>query len=360
MPLSHPAVRRRAAARLAPVLVAAALAVVSAPAHARQAEQHTIQGERIAIFNLVGTIRAEAGSGSRVEVDVTRGGADASGLRVHQSVHDRTQVLSIAYPGDDIVYAARGRGSMTMLNVTAEGIFGRDWGSRRRVRISGSGNGTEAWADVRVRIPRGQTISLHLAAGEVTVANVEGNVMIDVASADVTTDNTSGTLALDAGSGRATVRNARGQLALDLGSGPITLEGVEASSVLVDAGSGSITGTGLTARELTLDTGSGSVKLSRVSAESVNLDSGSGSVDVELSTTLRSLSIDAGSGSVTVRVPENIGATIEAETGSGGIDTDLQLQVRRMSRDRLSATIGNGQAQVRIDSGSGRIRIIKS
>ena len=339
---------------------AASTLAIPLAAQAQQAEQRTLQGERVAIYNLAGSIRAEAGTGPQVVVDITRGGPDAEQLRVHESTRDRTRILSIAYPGDRVIHRGMGRGSMTMMSVSSEGIFGGDVGGRRRVRISASGDGTEAHADLRVRVPRGQTISLHLGAGEVSVANVEGNILIDVAAADITTDNTSGTLMLDAGSGRATVRNARGQLALDLGSGPVTLEGVDASSVLVDAGSGSITGAGITARELSLDAGSGSMRLARVSAETVNLDSGSGSVDVELSTTLRSLAIDGGSGSITVRVPENIGATIEAETGSGGIDTDLELQVRRMSRDRLSGTIGNGQAQVRIDSGSGRIRIIKS
>ena len=340
--------------------MAVAIAAFPASARSQQTEQRTIQGERVAIHNLVGTIRAEAATGSGVQVEIVRGGPDASELRVHESTRDGTRILSIAYPGDRIIYPEIGRGSMTMMSVSREGIFGRDDGDRRRVRIVSSGEGTEAWADLRVRVPRGQTISLHLGAGEVSVANVDGNLMIDVAAADITTDNTSGVLMLDAGSGRATVRNARGQLALDLGSGPVSLEGVDASSVLVDAGSGSITATGLTARELNLDTGSGNVRLARVSAETVHLDSGSGSVDVELSTALRSLSIDAGSGNITVRVPESIGATIEAETGSGGIDVELPFQVRRMSRDRVSGTIGNGQAQVRIDSGSGQIRIIKS
>lgn len=355
----HPIIHRRPSG-LAAALLLAALVSTPATTYAQQTEQRTIQGAKVAIHNLVGTIRAEAGTGSQVVVDITRNGPDAGQLRVHESSRDGTQILAIVFPGDRIIYPAMGRRSSTTTSVSADGTFGGGSRDRRRVRVTGTGDGLEAHADLRVHVPRGQTISLHLGVGDVSVTNVEGNLMIDVMAADITTEGTSGVLALDAGSGRATVRNARGQLALDLGSGPVDLAQIDATSILVDAGSGSITGNGLRARELSLDTGSGNVELASVSAETVTLDAGSGSIDVELSTTLRSLSVDAGSGNITIRVPENIGATIEAETGSGGIDTDLPLQVRRMDRDHMSGTIGNGQAQVRIDSGSGRIRIVKS
>ena len=353
-------IRHRGVPSVAAALLPAALVAFPAISPAQQTEQRTMQGDRVAIHNLVGTIRAEAGTGSQVVVDITRNGPDASELRLQESSRDGTRILAVVFPGERIIYPAMGRGSSTTMSVSSDGIFGGGDRDRRRIRVTGTGDGFEAHADLRVRIPRGQTISLHLGVGDVSVTNVEGNLMIDVAAADVTTEGTSGVLALDAGSGRATVRNARGRIALDLGSGPVSLADVDASTILVDAGSGSITGTGLTARELSLDTGSGNVELASVSAETVMLDAGSGNIDVELSTALRSLSVDAGSGNITVRVPENIGATIEAETGSGGIDVDLPLQVRRMSRDHMSGTIGNGQAQVRIDAGSGRIRIVKS
>lgn len=352
--------RPRASAAQATLLAATAILIASAPGDAQQTERRTLQDDRIAIYNLAGTITAEPTSGSQVVVEIARGGRDGADLRIVETERDRNRVLAIAYPHDRIVHPSLRRGSNTTLNVRSDGTFGGDSRGSRRVRISGGGDGAEAFADLRVQVPRGQTISLHLAAGEVRVTNVEGNVMVDVHMAGVTTENTSGMLMVDAGSGRTLVRNARGDLALDLGSGPITMEGVRATRIMIDAGSGAITGTDVTARELHLDTGSGRVSLARTSAEQVHLDTGSGSVDLELSATLRSLFIDSGSGSITLRVPRSLGASIEAETGSGGIEVGIPMQVRRMGRNRLSATIGDGTAQVRIDAGSGRIRILGS
>jgi len=323
-------------------------------------DRRTITGEKVAIFNLAGRMRVEPGPGSAVVVEITRGGADADDLRINELRRGETNVLAVAFPGDRIVYPALGRRVRTMQTVNEDGTWGSGMGRRdRRVTIASDGSGTEAYADLRVLVPRGQTISLHLGVGDVNVSNVEGNIAVDVAAASITTENTRGMLLLDAGSGETTVRNQRGDLVVDAGSGAITLTDVDGSQILVDAGSGRITADRLTARSIVVDAGSGSLRLGRVDAETMSLDCGSGSVDVQVSSSLRTLDIDGGSGNVTLRVPETIGARIEAETGRGGIDVDLPMQVRRVGRDRLSATIGDGSAMVRIDSGSGRIRIVK-
>src|SRR3972149_5436506 len=49
---------------------------------AQQTGRHTIAGDNVAIYNLVGVMRVEAGLGSDVVVELTRGGADAGRLRV--------------------------------------------------------------------------------------------------------------------------------------------------------------------------------------------------------------------------------------------------------------------------------------
>ena len=341
--------------------LAAALLMGSAGRlQAQEAERRTIDGDKVAVFNLVGRMRVEPGSGSAVVVEITRGGPDAGELRINEVSRGETSALAVAYPGDRIVYSGLERRGRTTQNVNDDGTWGSGMGrGDRRVTISSTGDGTEAWADLRVLVPRGQTISLHIGVGEVTVANVEGNIAVDVGAASISTENTRGTLLLDAGSGETTVRNQRGDLAVDAGSGNITLNDVDGGQIVVDAGSGRIAGDGLTARAVVIDAGSGSINLGRVDAATMTLDVGSGNVDVQVSSSLRTLDIDGGSGNVTLRVPESIGARIEAETGSGGVDVELPMQVRRVGRDRLSATIGDGSAMVTIDSGSGRIRIVK-
>ena len=50
----------------------------------------------------------------------------------------------------------------------------------------------------------------------------------------------------------------------------------------------------------------------------------------------------------------------EIETGSGGIDTDFEVKVSRMERRALRGTVGDGRARIKIESGSGNVRLLKT
>ena len=71
--------------------------------------------------------------------------------------------------------------------------------------------------------------------------------------------------------------------------------------------------------------------------------------------------IDTGSGRITLRLPADVSAEVEADTGSGGIELDLgeKILMREMSRDEVRFTLGNGDARIQLDTGSGRIRITR-
>ena len=71
------------------------------------------------------------------------------------------------------------------------------------------------------------------------------------------------------------------------------------------------------------------------------------------------LDIDTGSGSVTVWLPEGVGAQVDLETGSGGIDLDFPVQIRRVERDHVEGSIGDGEGRIRIETGSGRVRLAR-
>ena len=331
------------------------------PAAAQEPSRYTLSGSSVAIFNLAGTVRAVPANGKDVVVTVERGGPDAAQLRVETGAIRGSETLRVIYPEDRIIYRGRGNGSWnTELRVDDDGTFfdGRGDGGRR-VRISSRGSGTEAHANLSVAVPAGQRISLHLAAGDVNVTNVNGDILVDVASADVTTSGTRGALRLDTGSGEVSVTDAEGDVDLDSGSGASTLSGVRGRLLNIDSGSGSVTARDLTVEELRVDAGSGEVTLERVGAPDIRLDLGSGSTDIALTSDVRSLIVDSGSGSVTLRVPEGLGAQVEVDAGSGGLDLQVPVTTRRISRDAFSGTIGDGEGRITIDAGSGRVRIIR-
>lgn len=350
------------------VLVMAASAIVIQPAPAQQSERHNLSGRQVAIFNLAGQLTVEGGSGAAVEVELTRGGPDSGQLDIATGRLDLgrnigdVESLRVLYPADDIVYSEGARRFQTQLRVRDDGTFYHGSGRRRgrEVEIRGSGRGLDAHADLRVRVPSGQRLWLFLAVGEVSVANVDGRLYVDVGSANVTSRDTQGYLNIDTGSGTVDVSGARGDVFVDTGSGRVRVSDIRGDELNIDTGSGGVTGSGLSARELLVDTGSGSVELSSLTATEISVDTGSGSVELALDSSPSSILVDTGSGSVSLSLPSDFGATVEVETGSGGIRTEFPIQLRRAERDHIIGTIGDGRGRVEIDTGSGSVTIRQS
>ncbi len=321
-------------------------------------ESHRISGSEVAIYNLVGTAQVRRGTGSDVVVRVIRGGRDGGRLDVAVDEIRGRRTLRVLYPDNEIVYPEMGRNSNNNVSVRDDGTFGGGRGGER-VRIRGNGRGLEAWADLVIEVPSGRALSLYVSAGDVEVNGVEGRFLIDTGSGEVVVSNVRGTLGVDTGSGAVRVTDVEGDLNVDTGSGSVSLRSVNGREVLVDTGSGRVTGTGVRASVLRVDTGSGSIEMDDVTSSDVVLDTGSGSVRLDLTRDVERLDIDTGSGSVTVSAPANLGAEIEVETGSGGIDVDFAVQVRTVRRDHLIGRIGDGGGRIRIDTGSGSIRLIR-
>lgn len=329
-----------------------------------QTERRTITGDRVALYNLAGHLRVQPGSGSDVVVDITRGGRDAAQLKLATGTIRGWETLRIVYPSNQIVYAAEGFRGRTQLRVNSDGTFddhdNDGWNSRDRVEIRDSGSGIDAHADLTVSVPRGQRIALHWGVGQATVTNVDGDIRVSVAAATLDAEHTRGRLALSTGSGRVTVNDANGDVDLDTGSGQVSVTGVHGESLGIDTGSGSVTGSDVDVKTLKVDVGSGGIRLGQIKAPHVAVDAGSGGTDLEFLTNLDQITVDAGSGPVTLRLPATQSADVDIETGSGGIDSDFPVQTSRVERNHLRGRIGDGHGRIRIESGSGHVRLLKN
>jgi len=352
----------------APLLVLA-VAVVTIPA-AAQTSRQVLKGDSVAIYNLVGELRVEAGSGSDVTVEIQRGGADAAKLDVQSGPLRGRETLRIIYPDDNIVMPDWGRGWNTSLRVRDDGTFGEERGRHDRggwfrdgheVRISGrSRDGLEAYADLRVSVPKGKNVALYLGVGKAFVSNVEGVIRVWVASADVAADRTRGVLRVETGSGDVDLRTASGDISLATGSGDVTVSGVDGVSLKLETGSGGVTLTDVKSPSVHVETGSGSIEATASSGDDLSFETGSGDVDVALVATFRSVHIETGSGDVTLKVPPTAGAEVDLDTGSGDIDLGgLTLQVRRIEHDHVTGTLGDGKGRVSVETGSGSVHLQK-
>ncbi|MGH7466420.1 MAG: DUF4097 family beta strand repeat-containing protein [Longimicrobiales bacterium] len=362
---------------------------------AQAPERFSLAGEQVAIFNLAGEVRIERGTGSAVVVEVMRQGSDADRLTVRNSDVDGWRALFIQYPADRIVYPRMGRFSRTEFDVNADGTFGGRMlrarltedgfavpssirlGSRDgRVRVSSTGSGLEAWADLRVLVPEGRTVALHLGVGGINVANVDGHVRAEARSGSVDAHGVNGSLLITTGSGGVSVAAVRGHVRIDTGSGSVRADDVgngtlfidtgsggvdatslEVSALDIDTGSGSIRVEGASAPEMRLNTGSGGIRAHHVNTRDVELDTGSGSITLELLTDVRTARLDTGSGSVTVLLPSDLGADLTVDTGSGGINVSTPIQLIQKRRYHLRGRLGDGQGMMTIDTGSGGVTL---
>ena len=341
--------------------------IVAGSLAAQQPERYQLQGEDVAVYNLVGAVSVEAGTGE-VAVELTRTGRDAAKLRVEQGEVRDAETLRVIYPAEDVVAPAMGAGSSTTLRVREDGTFGDwDWGRHhrdseshgRKVEIRGTGSGLEAGADLRIRVPSGRRVAVYLAVGKVSVANVQGELRVDAHSAPVTATGVKGELTVDVGSGEVRVTDGEGLLNVDTGSGEVEVSRFKGRDLTVDTGSGSVHGTDLTAERLSVETGSGDIELATVSAPSLSLETGSGTVRADLRTAVQSLSVETGSGDVALTAPPTLDAEVVIETSSGDIESDFPLQVTRHARDHLVGRIGSGKGRIAVETGSGDVRLIK-
>ena len=341
-------------------LVLGTLAAATSPLHAQRLERHILSGDDVAVYNIAGAVVLEPGMESHVVVQVERGGRDADRLDVSVARLGGRPTLVVHYPETDIVYDRLGGRSRTTVRVRNDGTFYggiRGVTGARSYTIRGSGHGLEAHADLRIEVPVGHTIAVHVAAGEARVANVEGKIVLDLGAASATARGTRGALRIDTSSGRTSVHDAEGEVVIDTGSGRVEVEGVRGPRLHIDTGSGAVSGRDIEADEVEVDTGSGRIQLAGVRARDISLDTGSGAIGLGLLTDIDRLNVRTGSGSVTLAVPATLNADLRASTGSGRITVDLPMQSVERRRSNLSGRIGEGGGTIRIVTGSGRITV---
>jgi lia operon protein LiaG len=326
-----------------------------------QTDRITLPGTRVAIYNLAGSLQVEGGSGNETIVEVNRGGDDRAGLRVERATIRGDEAVRVVYPTTTIVYARdRNRQLSTTVTVDDDGTYRR--GSRllgKRVTIRSTGAGTRAFADVRVIVAKGAQLTVGLAAGDVTVGNVGGLITMDVAVGSINVTGAKAGLAANLGSGAITVADAQGAVSVTTGSGSIALRDVWADRIDAETGSGEIKASNVKTPALRAVTGSGSISMGSTEAKSLSLQTGSGSIEADLASDVDNASINTGSGSVVLRVAPSIGAALNIATGSGGIRSDLPVTNESRARSRLQGSIGDGRGQLRIETGSGSVQLLK-
>lgn len=186
-------------------------------------------------------------------------------------------------------------------------------------------------------VPADTEVKSHTGSGSQSISGVSGPV--DAGS----------------GSGRVTLTDIGGPVEASAGSGSIIADGV-AGAFEAHAGSGGIRLTQVGPGDVDVSAGSGSIELEGV-VGALRARAGSGRIKVD-GQMAGPWDLDTGSGSVYVTLPADAVFTLDAESNSGGIAVDHPVTIQgKVSRKRLKGDVRGGGEMLKIETGSGRIRV---
>jgi hypothetical protein len=155
-------------------------------------------------------------------------------------------------------------------------------------------------------------------------------------SGDISDDGVGQNTKLNTGSGGIHATGLHGSFSLGTGSGSIYAEQTGDGDVKAETGSGSIELRNVHGG-LHAETGSGSIKVAGTPSAPWKLETGSGGIELWTG---------------------NAPLTLDAETGSGGVQTDREMTTQgTVNHHHVTGKIGGGGPLVRIETGSGSIRV---
>jgi len=201
------------------------------------------------------------------------------------------------------------------------------------------------------------TLILHVpknAALDVSVVSADATVA-DVAGASLKVDGVSGDLTLSSAAPQIDVESVSGEVAL---AAP---DAAAAGRTHVQTVSGDIRAKNLAGR-IKLETVSGEMNCACGSVHELETGTVSGDADIVVAPVNDArLNLSSMSGGIKLRLPASLSASIDASTFSGGIRSDFgqARDAEHGSGSNLKTQVGNGGAQIKIDTFSGDVQLRK-
>ena len=200
-----------------------------------------------------------------------------------------------------------------------------------------------------------RSVRRRVSISYVIVVPADTSIKADTGSGSILVTGLAAPVQVDSGSGRLTLRNIAGPVTAKAGSGRIRAEQI-AGAFRGSTGSGSIYLSQTAPGDVTASTGSGSIELAGING-ALKASAGSGGIKVD-GAQQGDWRLDTGSGSITVQLPDDAAFYLDAESRSGGITVDHPLTVQgKISKRHIRGEVRGGGPQLRIDTGSGSIRI---
>jgi DUF4097 and DUF4098 domain-containing protein YvlB len=175
--------------------------------------------------------------------------------------------------------------------------------------------------------------------------------MVEGAQGEVAIETVRGDVVLKGGAGAISVQTIQGEIVVEGGRGKINLSSVNEGIKVTGA-----------AGEITAETTNGSISLARIESTSVSVATVNGDLvyDGTLADNGR-YRFNTHNGDITVTVPETANATFSVRTYNGDFAASFPVKGPEASElrrgRRATYTLGNGSADVQLESFGGAIRL---
>lgn len=236
--------------------------------------------------------------------------------------------------------------------VTVTGTLGRDVeelkinskGRQVRVKVEFDerGGSRKISSHLEIQVPSASLVDVETVSAEITVDGLSGSLQVETVSGDLTVEGSLDLLDVETVSGQVDVLASTQDLKLEGVSGDLQLVGV----------------TG----RVDVQTVSGDVEIRGESLSELEVEVVSGDLDVYGAPAPGSeIELSSHSGDVTLWLPSTTSATFDVQTFSGDIENLLGPPARKTSRytseRELKFTLGDGSADIEVESFSGTVAI---
>lgn len=257
---------------------------------------------------------------------------------------DRAEISVTGTLGEDVERLDFSAGARASVEVVYKDRHHGKGGKVREMLRGGDRHGEGGGADLTVQVPRGCVLEVEVVAADVDVSGLEaevnvtavaGNVDVRGACRRLAVESVSGNVEID-GAGRATeVGTVSGNLKVRCDDADLEVETVTGEAT-VDCAS---------LRSLKANTVNGTITMSGRPAAGAEIDA------------------ESVNGNLTLAVPGDVSAAFEVSTFNGAIENAFGQKPERTDRyvpgEDLKFTNGKGEAEVRLNTLNGKIRILK-
>jgi len=258
------------------------------------------------------------------------------------------------------------KGGRLLINNFAGDVLVRTWDkdsvrvvARHQMRTTVSVRPTAAGVSVSASGTRGPqgSVDYEISAPAWIPIRVEGTynfVTIEGAQAEVFVTTVRGDVTIKGGSGTVTAKSVEGEVRVEGARGKVNVSSVNEKVTIAD-----------TSGDITADSINGGVRMSGIEAKSVDASTVNGDIvyDGKIADGGH-YSFGTHNGSLSLGIPDNVNATFTIRTYQGSFSTDLPIAgVSRADLERgkkVTAALGNGSADVSLESFGGSIRLRKA